>query len=122
MKPDLVLQGKPFGQLIILDTKFTAKSLIGNQWGKERFDSSHLYQMYAYLSTQAHLSEKHQQAIGILLYPTVRNELSEKVELQNHQIYIESVNLAAPWQDIEDRLLEMIANRTGSNSINGQGI
>ena len=111
MKPDLVLKEKSSGHIIILDTKFTAKSLIENRWGKEMFDSSHLYQIYAYLKTQEHQSEQHQQATGILLYPTVRDELSETVELQKHQVCIACVNLAVPWQNIEQRLLDVIAAR-----------
>lgn len=108
MKPDLTLREKSTGRMIILDTKFTAKSLVENRWGKEMFNSSHLYQLYTYLGTQAHLSEQRQQASGILLYPAVREELSETVELPRHQIRIECVNLAAGWPYIEQRLLDMI--------------
>lgn len=107
MQPDLVLQEKTMGRMIVLDTKFTPRSLKENQWGKALFDSSHLYQIYAYLGTQEHLSERHRQATGILLYPAIDDELSESLELQNHQIRIESVNLATPWQNIENRLLDL---------------
>jgi len=108
MKPDLILREKSTGRIIILDTKFTAKSLVENRWGKEMFSSSHLYQLYTYLSTQEHLSERHSKAAGILLYPTVREELSEVVELPRHQMRIACVNLAAPWLQIEQRLLDLI--------------
>lgn len=111
MKPDLVLEEKSFGRIIILDTKFTAKSLVENRWGKEMFNSSHLYQMYAYLGTQSHLSEPHKQAVGILLYPAIRDELAETVQLPQHQIRIECVNLAAEWPLIERRLLEIIEGK-----------
>lgn len=117
MKPDLCLQEKSTGRLIVLDTKFTAKSLVENRWGKEIFNPSHLYQIYAYLSTQDHLSQHHRQATGILLYPAVRDELSEHVELLNHQIRIECVNLVAPWQYIEQRLLSLI-QECAQNSAN----
>jgi len=110
MKPDVVLEEKSTRRIVILDTKFTASSLKKNQWGKEMFDSSHLYQIYAYLKTQEHLSDRHQQATGILLYPAVREELSEKVELAQHQIRIECVDLASPWRSIERRLLDVIAD------------
>ena len=108
MRPDLMLKEVASGRIIILDTKFTANSLKQNRWGKGMFDSAHLYQIYAYLKTQEHLSNSHQQATGVLLYPAIQGELSENVELQGHQIRIESVNLAAPWQDVERRLLEVI--------------
>ena len=112
MKPDLLLENKTTGDIVVLDTKFTAKSLTMNEWGKQLFDSSHLYQMYAYLSTQAHLSERHHGAIGILLYPEVRGTLSEKIELEDHTIGIECVDLAAPWQEVERQLLDVINRNT----------
>src|SRR5688572_7156039 len=109
MKPDLVLEEKSTGRILILDTKFTAKSLIENQWGKVEFDSSHLYQLYTYLKTQEHVSEKHRQAVGILLYPSVSQKiLSETVQLQDMSLRVESVDLSAQWQEIEKRLIEIV--------------
>ena len=110
MVPDLVMQEKSTGHLIILDTKFTPNSLIENRWGKEIFDSSHLYQLYAYLKSQEHLSAAHQSAIGILLYPAIGEPFSEKIELQDHMMRVESVDLAARWQDIERHLLDLVRN------------
>ena len=108
MIPDIVLQEQSSRRMIVLDTKFTAQSLTQNQWGKAVFDSSHLYQLYAYLKSQEHISEAHRNAVGILLYPAVGNRFSEKARLQNQVIRIESVDLAAPWQEIETQLLQLI--------------
>jgi len=108
MIPDIVLQEKSSGRMIVLDTKYTAHSLVENQWGKATFDSSHLYQLYAYLKSQEHVSESHRTAIGILLYPAVRSRFSDTVRLQDQAIRLESVDLAAPWQEIERHLLELI--------------
>ena len=114
MIPDIVMQEKRqgAGRMIVLDTKFTAQSLVENQWGKAVFDSSHLYQLYAYLKSQEHVSETHRTAVGILLYPAVRNRFSEQVRLQDQLIRLESVDLAAPWQEIESQLLELVTRRT----------
>jgi 5-methylcytosine-specific restriction enzyme subunit McrC len=108
MVPDLVLQEKSSQRVIMIDTKFTAHSLVENRWGKPEFDSAHLYQLYAYLKSQEHLSQAHSQAAGILLYPALQARLSERIELQDHVMRIESVDLAAPWQDIERQLLDLI--------------
>ena len=110
MVPDIVLQEPPqgSGRMILLDTKFTPHSLVENQWGKPIFDSSHMYQLYAYLKSQEHLSEAHRTAVGILLYPAVQNRFSERVKLQGHEIRLESVDLATPWQEIEKQLLELV--------------
>ncbi len=82
MSPDLILQHRTTGRMVVLDTKFTANSLILGRWGNYVFDSSHLYQLYAYLRSQEHISEFHNCASGILLYPTVREDISETIELQ----------------------------------------
>jgi 5-methylcytosine-specific restriction enzyme subunit McrC len=110
MVPDLILQEKSSNRLIVLDTKFTPHSLVESQWGKLIFDSSHLYQLYTYLRSQEQLSESHRDASGILLYPAVQNRFSEHMELQDHVIRIESVDLAAPWQEIERQLIELVSS------------
>jgi hypothetical protein len=38
----------------------------------------------------------------------VRKRFSEKVRLQDQVIRLESVDLAAPWQEIEQQLIELI--------------
>ncbi|MBI5464111.1 MAG: hypothetical protein HY966_04050 [Ignavibacteriales bacterium] len=119
MIPDLVLQEKSSGQLIVLDTKFTARSLTENQWGKPILDSSHLYQLYAYLRSQEHVSEHHRTATGILLYPAAQYRLSERIELPDHVMRIECIDLAAPWQEIEQSLIDLISSRARSNEKGG---
>jgi 5-methylcytosine-specific restriction enzyme subunit McrC len=110
MVPDVFLQEHATGRIILLDTKFTAASLVENQWGKPVYDSGHLYQLYAYLRSQEQVSAEYRSAQGILLYPAVQRQLSERVELQGHLIRIESVDLAAAWEEVERRLMEVIKN------------
>ncbi len=117
LRPDLVLEELTTGRMLILDTKFTAQNLVTNPWGKRTFDSSHLYQIYTYLRTQEHLSEPHSRATGILLYPTVDHNLSENIELENHTIRIESIDLTAQWQNIEQELLYIINKEVAKNNI-----
>src|SRR5258706_1235706 len=117
LRPDIILEETATRRMIILDTKFTAQNLITNPWGKRTFDSSHLYQMYAYLRTQEHLSEQHRKATGILLYPTVDHKLSENIELENHTVRIESVDQKSQWQDIEQELLNIINKEAAKNNI-----
>jgi 5-methylcytosine-specific restriction enzyme subunit McrC len=108
MVPDLVLHEQDTGRVIMLDTKFTAGSLVENQWGKPVYDSSHLYQLYAYLRSQEQVSAGYRSAEGILLYPAVHAMCSERVELQGHIIRIECVDLAARWEQVERQLLEIV--------------
>lgn len=109
MKPDIVLEERETGRIVVVDTKFTVKSMIENQWGGEKFDQHHLYQMYAYLKTQEHLSEQYRKASGILLYPAANQvKFSEEIDLQGQRIRFESVDLTRPWQEIEQALLKLI--------------
>jgi 5-methylcytosine-specific restriction enzyme subunit McrC len=108
MVTDLLLQRRDDGRSILLDTKFTPHSLLYARSDKLIFDPSHLYQMYAYLRSQEHLSEALRTASGILLYPTVEWHLSEEIQLQGHLIRFETVDLAKPWKEIEERLLKLI--------------
>lgn len=108
MQPDLTLHSPETNKRIVLDTKFTAESLIkGQRDGPERYDSSHLYQMYAYLRTQEEPSAT-QPAAGILLYPTVGNNISDVHHIQGHELRISTVDLAADWQDIEHQLMNLV--------------
>ena len=108
MIPDLVLEHRETGRILILDTKFTANSLVENQWGKPIYDSSHLYQLYAYLRSQEHLSEAHRTAAGILLYPAIQTRASESIQLQEHTVHIVQLDLAASWQNVEKQLIELV--------------
>ncbi len=108
MRPDLVLQHHHSQRMIVLDTKFTANSLRTNHYGTERFDSSHLYQMYAYLRTQDQVSPQHASAKGILLYPTVARQLSETLTMDTHEFLLTCVDLAAEWREIEAQLLGLM--------------
>jgi 5-methylcytosine-specific restriction enzyme subunit McrC len=109
MKPDIMFTNKTNGKVVILDTKFTANSLVSNQWGRKIFNQSHLYQIYTYLKTQEHISKNYRYASGILLYPTINNQpLSEIIILPGHEIKIETINLAKDWQQIELDLLNLI--------------
>src|SRR5690606_18604091 len=93
---------------IVLDTKFTAASLRTGLGGKSTYDSSHLYQLYAYLRTQEAKSPRHRVASGVLLYPGAGTELSDRFVVQEHEIRIETLDLAGEWTEIEQRLLQIV--------------
>lgn len=113
---DLEMQHKHSHKLVVLDTKFTANILVTGRWGKPLFDRSHLFQIYAYLRSQAHCSENHRSATGILLYPTVHHRLSEAIPVQGHEIRWETVDLAQPWEEIEKDLLKIPATTLSSGN------
>lgn len=107
MRPDLVVQHRETNTIVVLDTKFTARYLKSGPWDTAKFDSGHLYQMYAYIKSQEQQSPAHAVATGILLYPTVEKSLSETVNMHGNRFRWETIDLALPWQQIESRLLEI---------------
>jgi 5-methylcytosine-specific restriction enzyme subunit McrC len=109
MVADLLLESQDDGRSIILDTKFTPNCLARGRSDRFVFESSHLYQIYAYLRSQEHLSQNLRFASGILLYPTVQWELSERIEVQGHSIRLETIDLSAPWMAIEEKLLKLVS-------------
>jgi hypothetical protein len=58
----------------------------------------------------------HPEAAGIMQHPATHYKLSESIELQDHMIRIECVDLAAPWQDIEGYLLNLVTNMVKNKS------
>ncbi len=94
---------------IIIDTKYYTKTL-QTYYDKDSIRSENLRQIHAYL-TNLPLHEKSNFACeGILLYPTVREELDESYSSPGHgyQLRIASINLDQPWVDIHKALLRII--------------
>jgi hypothetical protein len=69
--------------IIVLDTKYYTDIVTEREAGHEKFIAAHLYQMYAYLRTQEHLSDALYSAVGVLLYPTVNAAVSQEISLPN---------------------------------------
>jgi 5-methylcytosine-specific restriction enzyme subunit McrC len=105
MRPDLVLKNQLAGQVLVIDTKFTSHVLTPGQWGTLKFSRDHLFQIYAYVKSQADRSPAFAAASGILLYPTAHNAISERVVIQGNTIRWETVDLARSWEDVEAALL-----------------
>jgi len=97
---------------VVLDAKYYAEVLVGRSFGdtlsSQRVRSAHLYQLYAYLRTQEHLTPAHRHAHGILLYPQVDTLVDIQTTLQGHPIHVVTLDLAQPWPVIHDRLLSLL--------------
>ncbi len=94
-------------QKIVIDTKFYNKTLSLN-YEQERVKSENLYQLFSYLLNQEDGTEKKEETIGILLYPTVENEYSLDFFYKKHKIKVRTVNLNSDWCDIHKKLKEIL--------------
>jgi len=108
MRTDISIESRkePFNRLVI-DTKFYEETL-SRSLGDPKFNSNNLYQIYAYLRTQEDRGPSFRDAKGMLLYPDVGLGVSERIEVQGHEIRIETIDLADEWQQIEANLLDLI--------------
>jgi len=100
MKTDITIENKQ-GKLII-DAKYYQETLKSN-YNKEKIHSANLYQLFSYLLNQRN-SPSAYQTRGILIYPTIENEVDLEYWYDQHQIQIKTVNLNMNWKQIEDRL------------------
>jgi len=109
MRTDITIIGKaPSARRLIIDTKYSIATLVATPHGGLKFKSENLYQIYAYLRTQEHLSHAHRVAEGMLLYPVTSEHVDETMSVQGHRIRVATVDLAAEWSEIETRLLGLV--------------
>ncbi|MBB3973365.1 5-methylcytosine-specific restriction enzyme subunit McrC [Hansschlegelia beijingensis] len=106
MQADVVLDDEK--QRTVIDTKFTG-ILTARPYGGESFKSPHLYQMYAYLRSQAGRGDaRGDTAEGVLLHPSLDRHVDESVTIQGHRIRFATVDLARSGADVRARLLEIV--------------
>ncbi|TCP65521.1 hypothetical protein [Sphingomonas sp. PP-CE-1G-424] len=97
---------------IVVDTKFT-NAVKPRQYGNSGFDSGHIYQLYAYLRSQAGTGDAAADAAeGILLYPAVNEVMNESVFIQGHRLRFVTVNLSLPSADLRKSLLDAVREPT----------
>jgi 5-methylcytosine-specific restriction enzyme subunit McrC len=112
MAADIVLQHGN-GRRVVLDTKFTG-ILTARPHGGEALKSAHIYQLYAYLRSQAGRGDAlADTAEGILLHPSINRDIDEAVTIQGHRFRFVTVDLSAPSAALREALLEVVIQNSG---------
>lgn len=93
---------------IIIDTKYTDK-IFQFYRDTKKIRSEHLFQIHAYLTNWENKEGLHSKCEGIVLYPTVEEEVNLQFEVHGHKISIRTINLNQEWRDIHKGLLKMIS-------------
>lgn len=106
MKTDILLQS--VDRRIIVETKF-ANALKPNQYGQDKFDRNHVFQLYAYVQSQHGRDALSTVTEGVLLYPAVGQHLDESATIQGHRYRFLTVDLASSATAIRRTLLSVIA-------------
>lgn len=108
MITDVVLAHRPTGRRIVIDTKFN-NAIVTNRFDKRSLRSGHLFQMYAYLRSQAGRGDElADRAEGMLLHPAIGEDLLESATFQGHRISFATVDLSAEPAAIRRRLLALV--------------
>lgn len=107
MKTDVTLDDPSVPRRLIIDTKFT--TIVTSGWRRdETLRSGYIYQMYAYLRSQAGNGDPlAEHASGLLLHPSVGEMVDETVVIQGHALRFATVDLMASASDIRNQLLNL---------------
>lgn len=105
MRTDIVLDHAASGRRIIIDTKFN--EILTSGWYRDKaIRSAYVYQIYAYLRSQAGRGDpQSDHASGLLLHPAIGVMVDESVLIQGHRIRFATVDLAASAPEIRSQLL-----------------
>lgn len=108
MRTDIILDHRPTGQRIVIDTKFT--SIVTRGWRREDTLRSHyVYQMYSYLRSQSGRNDAaSDNASGLLLHPSIGEDVDEAVVIQGHRIRFATVDLTLSPSAIAPQLMRRI--------------
>ncbi|MCQ3811835.1 MAG: 5-methylcytosine-specific restriction endonuclease system specificity protein McrC [Acidimicrobiia bacterium] len=92
---------------IVIDTKFA--SILGpGRFGSQGLKSGYIYQMYAYLRSQERDGDPRSlDSSGLLLHPSVGEDIDESAVIQGHRIRFATVDLAADSTAIRARLIAL---------------
>lgn len=104
METDIIIENLTAQRRIIVDTKFT-EILTRSRFGRMRFKTGHLYQLFAYLRSQERaIDPMSMHADGILLYPSVGLHVDETVLIQGHRMRFVTVDLDRPSSEVVEQL------------------
>ncbi len=105
MKTDITLENEL--SKIIIDAKFYSETM-STWYNKEKIKSPNLYQLFSYIMNQRTEDSKTQNAVGVLLYPTIDKEYNLMYTYESHNIFIKTVNLNTNWRAIDQRLKDIL--------------
>lgn len=108
MVTDVVIEG-PGQRRLVIDTKFTS-ILQANRFGGTRLKSHYLYQIYAYLRTQA---DDLPGSSALLLHPATGLHVLEYATIQGHRVTFATLDLAAPPRQVGEQLRRILQTAIG---------
>lgn len=103
METDIVLESNK--RTLIIDTKYYKETMKEGQYGKQKINRDNLFQIFSYIQNYKKPVEKLE---GMLLYPTVQDEVSQSYLIHGKKISVKTINLNQPWREVEVALKDII--------------
>jgi len=105
MKTDITMRSDQ--RAIIIDAKYYRSALQGN-YGTEKAHSGNLYQLTAYLRSEA---RNHDLIVpeGILIYPVGDSRVDASFTIDGYPVRLYTLNLDQHWRNIERDLLQLVS-------------
>jgi 5-methylcytosine-specific restriction enzyme subunit McrC len=104
MRTDIVLTSA--NRTIVIDAKHYRDILSGKPGYPKKIRSGHLYQLFSYVK-HAEIANPGKCIDGALIYPANGSEIYVDYNWASHCLRVIYVDLAAPWQQIHERLLSL---------------
>ena len=111
MQTDIILK-QSTGRCILIDTKFTQVFCQGYYRKRDLLKSPHLYQLYTYLRSQEYQGSRFQFTQGMLIYPSLGQDVDINIQLQHYPVGFYTVDLSLDRMQIEQQLLAFITAST----------
>lgn len=107
MQTDIHLEHPAKLKRVIIDTKFN-QLLVPGYYRDKTLRNAYLYQIYTYLMSQHRNDEADIQREGILLHPSLNENIDEYVVIQKHAIRFKTVDLSVSAVKVREQLLRCL--------------
>ena len=107
MKTDIMIYNKE--KCLIIDTKFYKNILIKNN-DKVSLRSSHLYQMFSYMSNVNNFNKRFKTIKGVLLYPLCDDNINKEYKIDDKCFAVNTIDLNSDFKLIKQKLINIINN------------
>ncbi|MGG5461185.1 5-methylcytosine-specific restriction endonuclease system specificity protein McrC [Clostridium sp. B9] len=105
MRTDIVIENKVEKTQLIIDAKYYEEALVSSGWGsRKKIRTSHLYQILTYVNN----SDFDGEVKGMLLYPTVNNDININFGINFKKIGVTTLNFTYRWEEISNSLEKII--------------
>lgn len=105
MQTDISLE--KINEKLIIETKYKRSAFTYN-YDAKKLHSENLYQIFSYIKNVKRKAANEDKVVGILLYPKTGDELDLEYSIQGHILRIKTVNLHLHWEEIHERLLDIV--------------